>query len=128
MTAAITGTQVQQTLGITNPTKAETTDTNNIAGDLNGTRNNLKGDVIQLMKDDPQLGTGSGGATQSGGANQPGGADQPGGAQNGGSNQDAMIQMIMALLMQLLQNQGSNNNNSNGSQNSSQSPPPVTGA
>lgn len=111
----ITGQQVQQTFGITNPTAAENTDTTNIAADLNGTRNNLKGDVIQLSKDDPQLGASSAGANQNG---------QTNGAPNSNSNNDAMIQMLIALLMQLLQNQGGN---SNGGQSSSQLPG-VTGS
>jgi len=110
----ITPQAVGQTLGLTNPNAAQSKDLTNIAGDLNGTRNNLKGDIIQLEKDDPKLGVSSSGANQNG---------QTNGAPNGSSNNDAMIQMLIALLMQLLQSQGGNNN-SNGQQQGQQQQQP----
>jgi hypothetical protein len=108
----VTQQQVGQIFDLPNPNTAQSTDLKNITGDLNtGNSGKLQGDVAQLLKDDPQLQmTGSGGVNQNGSPST-----------SGGSNNDAMIQMLISLLMQLMQ--GNGNGNSNGQQQTGQQPP-----
>jgi ribosomal protein S2 len=93
----VTERQVGGALGLTNPNAAQSQDLKAITNDLNtgAPAKQLEGDVIKLSKDDPKL---LGGGSS--------GAGKPGGGTGGPSNDDA-IKALIAMLMQLLQQQGS---------------------